>query len=48
MSLKRILKLLAAFFMSQGVSVVKQLQVPLLFLHHCMLGDTSRLVGCRQ
>ncbi len=33
MSLKRILKLLAAFFMSQGVSVVTQLLVPPLFLH---------------
>lgn len=33
MSLKRILQLLAAFFMSQGVSVVNQLLVPPLFLH---------------
>jgi O-antigen/teichoic acid export membrane protein len=33
MSLKRILKLLAAFFMSQGVSVVTQLLVPPIFLH---------------
>lgn len=33
MSLKRILKLLAAFFMSQGVSIVTQLLVPPIFLH---------------
>ena len=33
MSLKRILKLLAAFFVSQGVSVINQLLVPPLFLH---------------
>ncbi|MFZ0271363.1 MAG: hypothetical protein WB524_14535 [Acidobacteriaceae bacterium] len=33
MSLKGILKLLAAFFMSQGVSVATQLLVPPLFLH---------------
>src|SRR5579872_1561109 len=33
MSLKRILQLLAAFFMSQGVNVVNQLLVPPLFLH---------------
>lgn len=33
MSLKRILKLLAAFFTGQGVSVVTQLLVPPLFLH---------------
>ncbi len=33
MSLARILKLLAAFFMSQGVSIVTQLLVPPIFLH---------------
>lgn len=33
MSLRRILKLLGAFFMSQGVTVVSQLLVPPIFLH---------------
>ncbi|MFY9747905.1 MAG: hypothetical protein WAK25_16590, partial [Acidobacteriaceae bacterium] len=33
MSLKRILKLLAAFFTGQGVSIVTQLLVPPFFLH---------------
>lgn len=33
MSLKGVLKMFAAFFMSQGVSVVNQLLVPPLFLH---------------
>jgi len=38
MSLKRILQLLGAFLMSQGVAVVNQLLVPPLFLHRYLHG----------
>ncbi|GGH11009.1 lipopolysaccharide biosynthesis protein [Silvibacterium dinghuense] len=38
MSLKRILQMLAAFFMGQGVTIVSQLLIPPFFLHRYALG----------
>ena len=47
MSLKRILKLLAAFFTGQGVSIVTQLLVPPFFLHrYAPRGGGLRRVDC--